>query len=124
MEENFENKNLNLKNSLVKKANNAIKSNKCNQCDYASSHTVNLRAHLKTHSGEKSNKCNQCNYACILSYGQFEDTFENENLSLKDNNAIKSNKCSQCDFGILLCKLFVDTFENTQWRKGKQMQPM
>ena len=32
------------------------KSNKCNQCDYASSYASNLRAHLKTHSGEKSNK--------------------------------------------------------------------
>ena len=42
---------------------NAEKSNKCNQCDYASSYLGNLRAHLKTHSGEKSNKCNQCDYA-------------------------------------------------------------
>ena len=23
----------------------------------------NLKTHLKTHSGEKSNKCNQCDYA-------------------------------------------------------------
>ena len=35
---------------------------KCNQCDYASSHTGNLRQHLKIHSEEKSNKCNQCDY--------------------------------------------------------------
>ena len=39
------------------------KSNKCNQCDYASYHAGDLRRHLKRHSGEKSNKCNQCNYA-------------------------------------------------------------
>ena len=39
------------------------KSNKCNQCDYASSQAGHLRKHLKIHSGEKSNKCNQCNYA-------------------------------------------------------------
>ena len=38
------------------------KSNKCNQCDYASSEQGDLRRHLKTHSGEKSNKCNQCDY--------------------------------------------------------------
>ena len=30
------------------------KSNKCNQCDYASSWAGNLRTHLKMHSGEKS----------------------------------------------------------------------
>ena len=40
-----------------------IKSNKCNQCDYASSHAGNLRQHLKIHSGEKSHKCNQCLFA-------------------------------------------------------------
>ena len=39
------------------------KSNKCNQCDYASSYASALRAHLKLHSGEKLNKCNQCDYA-------------------------------------------------------------
>ena len=33
------------------------KSNKCNQCDYASSQASNLRRHLKMHSGEKSSKC-------------------------------------------------------------------
>ena len=46
-----------------KTTDNVIKSNKCNQCDYASSQAGNLRQHLKTHSGEKSNKCNQCDYA-------------------------------------------------------------
>ena len=29
----------------------------------ASSRAGHLRAHLKTYSGEKSNKCNQCNFA-------------------------------------------------------------
>ena len=28
----------------------------------------NLRTHLKTHSGEKSNKCNQCDYASSQAY--------------------------------------------------------
>ena len=42
---------------------NGEKSNKCNQCDYASSRASDSRTHLKTHSGEKSNKCNQCDYA-------------------------------------------------------------
>ena len=36
--------------------------NATNACDYASSDASNLRAHLKTHSGEKPSKCNQCDY--------------------------------------------------------------
>ena len=62
------------------KMHSGEKSNKCNQCDYASSQaghlrshlkthsdyassrTGNLKTHLKTHSGEKSNKCNQCDF--------------------------------------------------------------
>ena len=39
-------------------------SNKCNQCDYASSRIGNLRTHLKMHSEEKSNKCDQCAHIC------------------------------------------------------------
>ena len=44
---------------------NLDKSNKCNQCDYASAIADSLRTHLKKHSGEKPNKCNQCDYASI-----------------------------------------------------------
>ena len=40
------------------------KSNKCNQCDFASSRPDHLRQHLKMHSGEKSNECNQCDFSC------------------------------------------------------------
>ena len=40
---------------LKKTTGNVIKSNKCNQCDYVSSHAGNLRTHLKTHNGEKQN---------------------------------------------------------------------
>ena len=49
--------------TLKMNTNEAMKSNKCNQCDYVSSRADSLRTHLKTHSGEKSNKCNQCDYA-------------------------------------------------------------
>ena len=45
------------------KTHSGEKSNKCNQCDFASSHALSLKGHLKTHSGEKSNKCNQCDFA-------------------------------------------------------------
>ena len=47
---------------LKKKTDNAIKANKYNQCDFASSQVGKLRRHLKMHSGVKSNKCNQCDY--------------------------------------------------------------
>ena len=52
-----------LKKKTDKAINLMIKSNKCNQCGYASSQAGNLRRHLKIHSGEKSNKCDQCDYA-------------------------------------------------------------
>ena len=69
---------------------NVVKSNKCNQCNYASSHAGHLRTHLKTHSGEKPNKCNQCDFACS----------DPSSLSqhLKRHSAVKSNKCNQCDY--------------------------
>ena len=37
------------------------KSNKCNQCDLAST----LKGNFKTHRGERSNKYNQCDYASL-----------------------------------------------------------
>ena len=75
---------------LKKTTGSAIKSNKCNLCDYASSQAGDLRKHLKMHSGEKSNKCNQCDFACV----------DPRSLSrhLKTHSGEKSNKCSQCDF--------------------------
>ena len=44
---------------------NEVKSNECNQCDFASIEAGNLKKHLETHSGEKPNKCNQCGFASI-----------------------------------------------------------
>ena len=43
--------------------NEGEKSNKCNQCDYASSQAGNLGRHLTTHIGEKTNKCKKCEFA-------------------------------------------------------------
>ena len=49
MEQTLENYDMFLKYANMKTAN-VVKSNKCNQCDYASSHSGNFRNHLKTHS--------------------------------------------------------------------------
>ena len=75
---------------LKKTIKNVIKSNKCNQCDYASSQTGHLRTHMKTHSGEKSNKCNQCNY--VSSQAGTLRTHK------KVHSGEKSNRCNQCDY--------------------------
>ena len=48
---------VNMKDAMIM-TNNKGKSNKCNQCEYASSQAGDLSRHLKMHSGEKSNKYN------------------------------------------------------------------
>ena len=61
MEHNIENYDFGLKDANVKiLKKNAEKSNKCNQCDFASSRADNLRTHLKMHSGE-----NKTNVICV-----------------------------------------------------------
>ena len=125
---------------LKKTTDNVLKSNKCIQCDYASSHAGDLRNHLKKHSGVKSYKCNQCGYASscahdlrthlkkhgkqmqsvwlyILLCKQFGDTFKNAQWK----KVVQMQPMWLC---ILSGRQFEDTFENTQWRKVKQMQPM
>ena len=64
----------NVKN-LKKTTGNMTKSNKCNQCDFASAYASALSTHLKIHSGEKSNKCNQCDYASSQA-GHLRDNFQ------------------------------------------------
>ena len=39
----------------LRETNGREKSNKCNQCDYASSRASHLRRHFKRHTGKKSN---------------------------------------------------------------------
>ena len=86
MEKNFDNENFSLNYSLVKKTNNAVKSNRCIQCDYSSSQAGHLRAHFKTHKGENTNKCNQCDSAFSRG-GQLRK-------HLKTHSGEKSNKCN------------------------------
>ena len=66
------------------------KTNKCNQCDYASSQVGHLKRHLKTHSGERSNKCNQCDFVSSQA-GHLK-------THLKIHSGEKPNKCTQCDY--------------------------
>ena len=63
IDDDFSERGVNVDVPLRNTNNDGEKSNKCNQCDYASSRAVHLRIHLKTNTGEKSNKCNQCDYA-------------------------------------------------------------
>jgi len=105
------------KGKILKKTTDDINiSKKCSQCEYASSVASNLRKHLKMHSGEKSNRCNQCDFAS--SYARSLKTH------LKIHSGEKLNKCDQCDYASSWVRQFEETFENTQWRKVEQMQPM
>ena len=58
MEQNLENYYFGLKDANViivkKNTDYVMKSNKCNQCDFASFYASALRIHLKIHSGENS----------------------------------------------------------------------
>ena len=100
------------------KIHSGEKSNKCNQCDFASYETANLMKHLTTHSGEKSCKCNQCDFACSdpssLSRHLGTHTVEKPNKCNKCDNAFarasdlrehmkihsgeKTNKCNHCNY--------------------------
>ena len=66
------------------------KSNKCNQCDFASSQAGNLRTHLKMHSGEKPLKCICCYQASYRA--------NNLRVHLTLHSGEKSNKCNRCDY--------------------------
>ena len=81
---------LNSEQSRLLQKHSGERSNKCNQCDFASCEADHLKRHFITHSGEKSDKCNQCDYASSLEV--------NLRTHLKEHNGEKSNKCNQCDF--------------------------
>ena len=60
MDQHLESKSNDIVGVEAKETNNKENSNKC---DYSSSRTGQFIRHLKTHGGERSNKCNQCDYA-------------------------------------------------------------
>ena len=75
------------------------KVNKCNQCDYASTQAVTLKAHLKTHSGEGLISCNQCNYVSTRA--------SDLRRHLKIHNGENSNKWNQCIVTYVQCTLYI-----------------
>ena len=86
------------KKVLNRDTNSEKRQDKCNQCDYASSHRSNLRIHLMRHSGEKLNKCNQCDFASSQS--------SNLRIHFMTHTGEKLNKCNQCDYeSSLACNL-------------------
>ena len=92
MEEILENHNMGKQDVEIpmERTENVMKLNRCNQCKYASSFKCNLRAHMKTNSGEKTNKCNQCDYTSSQA--------GNLRTHLKTHSGEKSNKCNHCDY--------------------------
>ena len=90
MDENCDLRRLNVNEKApimrVTKTGKDKRSNKCNQCDYGSSHSGHFKTHLKTHSGEKSHKCNQCDFASSQA--------SSLKVRLKTHRGEKSNKCN------------------------------
>ena len=97
MGEHLESDNMNKGNAIVRvqkeETDNSEKPDKCNQCDFSSSRTGNLKRHLKTHSGERSNKCSQCDYKSSRA-----DVLR---VHLKTHRGEKPNKCNQCEYASL-----------------------
>ena len=74
------------------KTHSGEKSNKCNECNYASSQAGDLRKHLEKHSGEKSNKCNECKLA--LYWASNLGTHLKTNIREKFRRSLGSSKKS------------------------------
>ena len=88
MDQNLDNYNFSMETSMG--ITKTKKSNKCNQCEYASTKRGTFNRHLTTHTGEKSYICNQCDFAFAVA--------STLRTHLKTHSGEKTNKCNQCDY--------------------------
>ena len=112
MEQTFEKYEFGLKDVSIKiqrkVTDSGIKQNKCNQCDFASSHTTDMRRHLRTHSGEKPNICNLCGFASVQA-GSLK-------THLKTHSGERLNKYNQCDFAFCAnCARYLQFGGDQKW---------
>ena len=94
------------------------KAHSCNQCDFASADSRDLKRHLQTHSGEKLFKCDQCDIAFArLSNLRAHSKTDSEE---KSQNTHHKMNVSQCSLSIIIYSpfsipvlFFTMTFTNT-----------
>ena len=80
---------------------------KCNQCNYACTHSSDLHRHMRTHSGE-----NRCSKA----YKHKIDLTKH----LKIHNRERSNKCGQCDYVSSQADLLIEHSKTHTERKSNE----
>ena len=97
------------------KIHSGEKSNKCNQCDYASYQAGDLMRHLKIHSGEKFNKCSQCEFASSRT--------DKLKTHLKTHSGEKTKKCNHCDFASSQVAIWRDIWKRTA-EKSKKLRKL
>ena len=113
---------------------------KLNKCNYTSSQKGHLRTHLKTHSGEKSYKCCQCDRPFIrkVLWGHIWKRTAEKSWTNATNvtmlllgptilghiwkHTVEKSQTNVTNVTLPIRRKV--TFENTQRRKVKQMQPM
>ena len=78
-----------LKEEKLETRNRTKKDKNCNQCDFSSIKSINLKRHKRIHHGEVRNKCRLCDFS--------------SNTNLKDHTMRKHTgekpfKCYQCNY--------------------------